>query len=317
MSINSDFVLFCKSYAGDILRSARLYRSIVRFNFDQLPTVFSVPSSDVGLFRSSLLEIGHSINIIDDESIYLCSNNGPIETYHELDGRFSQQIIKSEFWRWWCKIKDVSECTYLCLDSDGEFIRGFRKTDFFAADGQPLTVMHDHSELLDAADRRGFRKVRRDFSIECSSIKEVFYRDGLDYSFGPTPTIWSSRVWRDLECNYLQPTQQNLRDALSKRPVELQWYGEALLAFRSIPVHPIPPLFRVYHYDWQFDDAIRAGECLENLRPYYFGVLHQSNWDYGMDAANVKRRKSPASRVIRSLRRQLRRLQSMFTSVLP
>lgn len=314
MSINSDFVLFCKSYAGDILRSVRLYRSIVRFNSDQLPTVFSVPSSDVDLFRSSLLEIGNAVEIIDDESIYLCSNNGAISIYRELDGRFSQQIIKSEFWRWWCKEKHVAECTYLCLDSESEFIKDFHKADFFSPTGEALTVMHDHSELLNAADRRGFEKIRRDFSKDCATVKEVFSRNGPSYSFGPTPTIWSSKVWRDLEYNYLKPSQQNLRDALSSRPLELQWYGEALLAFGSIPLHPIPPLFRVYHYDWQFDDAIRIGECADTLRPNYFGVLRQSNWDYAMDGVGVARQKSPLSRMIRSLRRQLRRFQSVFTS---
>ena len=42
-------------------------------------------------------------------------------------------------------------------------------------------------------------------------------------------------------------------------PSELRWYGESLLAFRSIPLAPIEPLFRVYHHDWHFNALRRLG----------------------------------------------------------
>ena len=98
----------------------------------------------------------------------------------------------------------------------------------------------------------------------------------------------------------------SLMDAINQHPSEIRWYGEALLQYQSIPLHPIEPLFRVYHTDWQYFTLRKMGETLEKLRENYLGVVMQSNWHYEMDFSNSRR--SFLSGVARKIKRQMKRL---------
>jgi hypothetical protein len=93
----------------------------------------------------------------------------------------------------------------------------------------------------------------------------------------------------------------NLIDAINAHPGELRWYGEALLEYRSIPIMPIEPLFRVYHYEEQYYFWKKAGETDEIISRNYLGVCRQSNWDKDLDL--VKRFKF--SKLRRRLKRSL------------
>jgi hypothetical protein len=50
----STFLIFCKSYAGDIKRIQRLWLSVQRFNRDCIPLYISVPETDRSLFEQAL-----------------------------------------------------------------------------------------------------------------------------------------------------------------------------------------------------------------------------------------------------------------------
>jgi hypothetical protein len=84
-------------------------------------------------------------------------------------------------------------------------------------------------------------------------------------------------------------------------------YGEALLKYRAIPLLAIEPLFRVYHYDWQYFVLRRLGETEEKLKSNYLGILYQSNWESDF---NLGVGKSLLSRLLKSAKRFLRYLQS-------
>ena len=238
------FAIFCKSFQGDLLRAKRLALSISKFNHDQIPVYFCVPEADLEVFKTELSPLNSEISLITDEEIVAIAPGGTIESYRALDGRVSQQILKSEAWRVIGQQSNQTNFSYLCIDSDSEFINEFHKSDFFSTSNSPYTVMHDNAELLEAADLRGITKVRDDFYRSSKELMAIFERSGEIYSFGPTPVIWHSAVWSDLQEQFLAPKGMTLWSAIARIPNELHWYGEALLKFKSIPIEPIGPLFR-------------------------------------------------------------------------
>ncbi|OYY42777.1 MAG: hypothetical protein B7Y56_12395 [Gallionellales bacterium 35-53-114] len=290
--------LFCKSYHRDVLRAKRLVDSIEVHNADYLPLFVSVPAADIALFKN---KIGTQRCIwVADEDIISANPQLSPEAFSKVDGRLAQQVIKSEFWR-------LQSCaTYLCLDSDSVFIRDFYLSNFITADGVPYTTLHQCKEFMQLAVNQGKMQVVRNFNRDSACGRKLFARCGPEYDFGPTPVMWSSRVWQDLTINFLEPRGWSLLDAIQHFPAELRWYGEALLAYKSIPLHPVEPLFRVYHADWQYYSQRKAGETIAKLREQYLGVVIQSNWEYELDHGALQ--KTLLSRAARNLRRQLSRL---------
>ncbi|MGH7193286.1 MAG: DUF6492 family protein, partial [Candidatus Saccharimonadales bacterium] len=94
-----------------------------------------------------------------------------------------------------------------------------------------------------------------------------------------------------------------LWEAFEALPSELTWYGESLLKFASIPLHPIEPLFRFYHYDWQWQAMRATGETDEKLAQNFLGVAYQSNWHFELDAGTKVR--PLTSRLLRRVKRWL------------
>lgn len=290
--------LICKSYHRDVLRAKRLVDSIESFNADTLPLFISVPAADIPLFKDKI-GAGRCEWVVD-EDIIRASPQLSVEVMSRVDGGLAQQVIKSEFWR-------LQPCAaYLCLDSDSVFIRDFYQADFIAADGAPYTTLHQCKDYLQLAINLGKVQVVRDFNRDSASGRRLFARSGPEYDFGPTPVAWSSRVWQDLATNFLEPRGWSMLDAILHFPAELRWYGEALLAYNSIPLHPVEPLFRVYHTDWQYFLHYKSGETIDKLREQYLGVVMQSNWEYMLDHGESQ--KSLLSRAARSLKLQLMRL---------
>lgn len=276
----------------------RMADSIEACNADNLPVFISVPSGDRQLF---LNQIGSGrCEWLSDEEIVAANPALSWAKLQAIDPGKSQQVVKSEFWR-------LHQCeAYLCLDSDSVFIRKFQSSDFLAADGVPYTTMHQGKELLQLATNLGKNKLVENYRKDCAHAKTIFNRNGLDYDFGPTPVLWASKVWQDLATRYLEPRGMTFMDAIIKLPAELRWYGEALLEYQSIPLHPTEPLFRVYHTDWQYFAQRKMGETLEKLQDNYLGVVMQSNWHYEMDFSNTG--KSVLSGVARKIKRQMKRL---------
>ncbi len=298
----SKLVLLCKSYAGDLKRVQRLWLSILNFNRDNIPLYICVPSADRALFEQ---EIGTPPGLIwiNDEDIVLANPRADLTYYRAWDGRLSQQVVKSEFWRY-------CDCdSYLCLDSESEFIRDFYYADFINSNGDPYTVINQSKELLQLASNKKLNKIAEHFHRECAMMKSIFNRIGPDYEFSPTPVIWSAKVWRDLDELYFKPKGITLWEAVQEKPSELRWYGEALLEFKSIPMLPIEPLFRVYHYNWQYHTLRKLGETNNSLKGEYLGVVCQSSWQYDLDYGVQAKRKSFSSKLLRFVKSQMARFR--------
>lgn len=295
-----DFVLYCKSYPRDFLRLRRLLNSIERFNVDQLPFYISTPKADKALLTEVLGSKGYIW--VADEDIVAANPRANFEKYQSMSGSLSQQIVKSEFWR-----LGFAE-NYLCLDSDSLFIRDFYKADFLSEDGFPYTVLHQNKELFQIAANRGQDKVERELRAEAERVKELFGRVGPNFYCAPAPFIWSAKVWESLDTYFLQPKGISLWDLITPQHPETLIYGETLLKYHAIPLIAIEPLFRIYHYDWQYFLMKRLGETEAKVAKHYMGIIYQSAWESELNFGASQ--KSLPSRLLKRIKRFGRYLQS-------
>jgi len=258
-------VLYCKSFRRDVDRVVNLQESINKHNKDSIPFYVSVPKQDVELFKSKGI-----FNIVEDEAVYTGSAPGWIQ----------QQIVKSNFWK-----LNISE-NYVCIDSDGYFIRDFYITDFMYDDETPYTVIHEQKELftwtVSKVNQLGFDP-KMSYIKDRQKIMDLFDRQGKYYDFGPVPTIWSSKVWKSLEDNYTIPNNVTWEQMLEYSPSEFSWYGEALLRFKAIDIYPCEPIFKVFHYAQQLQEYVQNGITQEMMAQNYLGIIMQSNFN-----ANIK-----------------------------
>jgi len=284
------------------LRLKRLLESVNQFNADRLDFYISTPKADKDLLENILGKNGYIW--VADEDIVTANSKVDFEKYQAMSGGLSQQIIKSEFWR-----LGFAE-NYLCLDSDSLFIRKFNKSEFLTSDGVPYTVLHQNKELFQLATDRGHEKVERDLRLEAERVKLLFDRKGPNFYCAPAPFIWSAKVWQSLDQEYLQPKAISLWDLVSPDHPETLIYGETLLRYRAIPLVAIEPLFRTYHYDWQYFLMKRLGETEAKVAQNYLGIIYQSAWESELHLGQSK--KSLPSQLLKRIKRFGRYLQSFI-----
>jgi hypothetical protein len=292
------FALYCKSYSTDLYRVVRLAQSVERFNAQGLDFFVSVPEAELPLFREHLA--GLKLTLLADEDILRASPRIDLQAVRSMPGSVAQQVVKSEFWR-------LNLCdAYLCLDSDAQFIRPFGVEDYLAPDGSPYTVLDEAHDLLEDAVRHGRSRIVDAFEREADQVQQIFQRTGKRLSFGPFPLVWHRAVWESLDAAYLQPHSMSFADAIALAPIESRWYGESLLSYRAVALHPCQAFFKVYHYAWQMDGDRRAGIGAEQLARFYSGVIYQSAWERDLDWPQEGGHW--ASRMGRRLRRKLGRI---------
>jgi len=297
-----DLVLYCKSYRRDFLRLKRLLKSIQRYNVEKIPFYISTPAADKILLTETVGTEGYLW--VADEDIVKSNPRVDFAKYQAMPGGLSQQIIKSEFWR-----LGFAQ-NYLCLDSDSFFIHQFCRADFLANDGVPYTVLHQNKEFFQLASDRGHQKIEIDLKIEAERVKAIFDRQGPNFYCAPAPFIWSGKVWHSLDLEYLQPKGISLWDFISHELPETLIYGETLLKYRAIPLIAIEPLFRTYHYDWQYFLMKRLGETEVKVAQHYLGMIYQSNWESELNLGQFQ--KTLPSRLLKRIKRFGRYLQSFF-----
>jgi len=296
----NNLALYCKSYRKDFLRLKQLLASIKTHNADQIPFYISTPEDQ---YAELVKVVGAgSYQWISDESILAANERAPVGIEKTKPGSFSQQVIKSEFWR-------LGLClNYVCLDSDCIFIQDFRKSDFLANDGNPYTVIYQNKEYFQLAVNRGHGKAPENLRAEGDRVKAIFKREGPNYYCPCPPFIWSAKVWESLDQEYLKPRNITFWDLCTPEHPESLIYLEALLNFGAIPLHPIEQMFRIYYYDWHYYLIRRLGESTAKLKENYLGVIYQSSWDLKLDYGGSQ--KSMLSRTLKKLKRFGRYLQS-------
>lgn len=256
-------VLYTKSYSGDLDRLKELINSVKIHNKDNIPYYISVPSHELSIFKQQIDT--DYVNLVADDHICDVANQ---------DWK-AQQVVKSTFWK-------LGVCdNYVLLDSDAYFINDFYIKDFLYDDHTPYTVMHEQKDLFEWTARNYIRLGFDPFSSFLDtrkSIMDVLGRVGRIYDFGPVPVIWNTKVWKSLEENYLLPNKLQFSDLINVVPSELTWYGEYLLVSKEIPIVPIEPMFKVFHFAQQYADFKQQGYQEEHFKQNYLGIIMQSNW---------------------------------------
>jgi len=299
----NQLALYCKSYRKDFLRLKKLLQSINQCNVDAILFYISTPE-DQKQEMIDVLGTQEGYQWVSDESIVVSNPRVPVGTEKTRSGGLSQQTIKSEFWR-----LGLAE-NYVCLDSDCIFIKDFHVSDFIASDGNPYTVIYQNKDYYQLAINRGQTRVLGELSLEADNVKAIFGRSGPNYYCPCPPFIWSSKVWRSLDDDFLKSKGMTLWDINTAQHPETLLYLEALLNFKAIPLHPIEQMFRIYYYDWHYFLLRRNGETTKKLAANYLGVIYQSSWNLNMDYGGAS--KSLLSRMLRKLKRLARFVQSYF-----
>lgn len=262
-------VLFCKSYDDDMFRAKRLAESVKRFNSDDIPLYFSVPSKDLVAFQNAFRNV--ECHFLTDEAILekTCHVYGAIP--QSFPSHLRQQLIKLEFWR-------MGLCeNYVWIDSDSYFLRHFHENDFFFDENTPYTIRHDTQELRQFSAKHD-TIIIEDFERLAKKFQQLFNRSGPYYNFGYPPIIWSCLVMKSFYEDYIKSNNTTIFQILEKYPCEMQLYGEYLLYSKTIPIIPIDPMFKVFHYAEQFFESQMQGESETSLSKDFFGVIFQSNW---------------------------------------
>jgi len=187
---------------------------------------------------------------------------------------------------------------YVWLDSDSYFIRNFSRSDFLHDETHPYTVQHDLQDLRSFAARWNKPKIIGDFEKMAQAFQKISNRSGVYFNFGPSPVIWSTHVLKNLDKEYLPKEKKTIYELLEEYPCELHLYGEYVHKSNIIPILPIEPLFKVFHYAEQFYESQMMGESEYSISKEYLGIVIQSNW------STEKKRKTIFDRIRKRFRKE-------------
>lgn len=259
------FILFVKSYRPDFDRVINLLNSINEHNKDRIPVYISVNDLDYNFFAENINS--DNFHLIKDSTIFHCSIT---------DGWRYQQVIKANVYRLGiCK-------NYLCIDSDSEFIRDFYYDDFLYDEDTPYTIMHESKNFLETMENIGKDSNKIFFKEALKATRPLFGNNGKIWDYGPSPYLWSCKVWQHFNEVFLKERHQDFLDFFNQidavtTPSECIIYGEYLLKTRLIDIIPVEGFFKVYHFQEQFN-LEKKFHNVDKLKKNYLGVIFQSNW---------------------------------------
>lgn len=261
MNYKHSLILFCKSFRGDIDRAQVLWESIKKFNIDDIPFYFCIPRADKMIFRERLGE-GSYIIVLDED----------VTSTVSTQSHFTQQVFKMEFYN-----TGISEFFFLA-DSDMYFIRPFTREDFITKTGIPYMTLHECKDLLEYShvifkDNR----IKEWFNAERLDIMKFFGREGKPYDYSGSANLYSSEVFRGLYENVCKPKNLSFADLLKMKGGENTWYGEYALA-SGYHFYPCAPMFKTFHYPWQYDHSKKLGITESMIADNYLGITMQGNW---------------------------------------
>ena len=265
------FAFLLKTYEGDVDYVERLLLSFHRHNIDQLPLVISCPERDRGLFDRFAVE---SVFVINDEDV--TNQLVDVEVAGIRPGYINQEIIKLAFWE-----TGIAR-NYMCLDSDGVFLRDFDISEFMFDDETPYTVMYEDNEL-----RTDVAYFETHWRARSKALDRIRIEVGLPsqpvlttHGFG----IFSARVLRAFRDEFMTPRGLSYSGVLAISPYEFSWYTLFLQARGTIVIHPRESLFRYVHSARQHFIMTLSGVTRDDLARGYVGVTVNSNFsrDFGL-----------------------------------
>lgn len=263
--------ILLKTYIGDIEYVKRLLISYQKYNIDKIPLYLVAPASDLKEFEQFKSE---GIEIYSDESI---TNELATSDVHGIrPGYINQEIIKLAFWE-----KRLCE-NYICIDSDGVFIRDFFVSDFMYDESTPYTILVEDNELqVEPQYYRDHWKAR--YELIRRIQKEIGLRDKrilTSHGF----SILSAKVLESFKTKYLKVKNLTYIDILDQAPYEFSWYNMWLQYDKTIDIYFREPLFKCFHHKNQHAEYLLRGIKIEDIARGYVGLIVNSNFsrDFGV-----------------------------------
>jgi hypothetical protein len=230
------------------------------------------PSSDKYAFEKF---VDDDIKLLTDEAV---TNNLVYDNsvWGIRPGYINQEIIKLAFWE-----KVLCE-NYLCMDSDGEFIRDFYISDFMYDDDTPFTILVEDNELAVEPEYYNKYWVGREKLIRTIQ-KEVGLVDTrilTCHGFA----ILSCKVLESLYKKYMLLNNLTYRDLLCVAPYEFSWYNMWLQKDKTIPIEFREHIFKYFHHKNHHLEYLQKGITLQDISRGYIGVVINSNYsrEYGV-----------------------------------
>ncbi len=262
------FAFLLKSYAGDLPYAVRLVASLRQHNVDNIPTHIVVPDEDIEKF---VQVAGRGIFLMPESAFGDVTTSMPVNDIRP--GYVNQEVIKLAFW-------EKALCAnYLCLDSDGVFIRDFRLSDFMYDAETPYTILVEDNDL--ATDPEYYRSYWAGRREAIGKIQDEFglRRDPMLTCHGFA--ILSAKVLRALKEKHMEPAGKSYLDLIAYSPYEFSWYNMWLQKDRTIDIRVREPLFKYFHHKNQHVLNVQQGVSLSDMARGYIGVVVNSNYSRG------------------------------------
>jgi hypothetical protein len=265
LSRQNQFAFMLKTYSTHLDFAIRLLESITKFNVQAIHTYIVVPRDDLSIFER--LDFPNTSLIIEEDipTKFACKPVSGIRP-----GYINQEISKLAFHR-----MNLVE-HYLCLDSDGEFLREFRFSDFMTTSGQPYSVLVEDNEIQIDSDY---------YSRYWEGRKESQNRI-LDFLGMDKNEVWlnchnfqifSSDVLRLFDKFVLEVNEFDYVDLMEISAYEFAWYNFFLQNLGK-PLRIREPFFKVFHTEHQLGLARLSNLDHKGLARGYMGVCLQSNF---------------------------------------
>jgi len=263
--VTDKFVFMLKTYKNDLKYAERLVSSFHTHNLEKIPLYIVLPKTDLHIFKDFIRQ---GVNLIPEEEIP-CKLADPSVDLKQT-GYINQQVLKLAFY----KLK-IAE-NYLCLDSDGIFIRNFGLQDFLNQDGLPYQVLVDDKLLQ--SDGNYYKTYWEGRSKKLEQIAQFLgmeERKNLKSCHGFQ--ILQSRVLESLENDFLSPKGLNFLDIIARFNYEFTWYNYYLQKTEPI-IHITEPLFHTIHTPMQLIKYQLFSEIKTNFAKGHIGLIVNGNF---------------------------------------
>lgn len=266
------FCFMLKTFRNDCLGVVRLLRSFQQFNRDGIHLYLVCPDGDVDFFVNRIKQ-SDNITFIQESLFAGYLVDAPFTTRYGGNfsaGYINQEIIKLAFW-------ETGLCeNYLCLDSDGEFIRNFYYVDFMVDDHVPYSVLVEDNALK--VDPYYFKEYwpSREAIIRLIQ-KEIGFESEVLLTAHGFITI-NINVMRDFHKNFMMERTYAYADLLSIAAFEFSWYNMWLQKCGVIPVILREPFFLYFHHEHQLKAYKAQGISKNDLARGYIGITINSSF---------------------------------------
>lgn len=267
--------LLIKSHVADLSYAERLFASIRIHNVEALPVYLVVPEEDVAAFKD--LARG-TATVLPESCLAEHLVSEPVAGFSA--GYINQEIVKLAFWE-----TGLAE-NYFCVDSDAQFIRDFRASDFLFDAHSPFTFLTEDADLR--VEPGYFRDTWQTRAAALERIRDIIGYQGIWPLTVHGHAMFSSTALKSFRDEFLQPRDWDYSDALAIAPYEPSWYNAWVLHAQPIAIHRREPIVKTFHTPTQHLEYVLRGVEEEDVARGYLAVVVNSNFSRGEGVLSLR-----------------------------